>query len=259
MEHVAVETREQVGFVTFGNPQRRNALGVKLLEELAASLERLREERVPVVVLAAAPGSKCWSAGADLAEIERSQHDPLSYDSPLERALRAVETYPGPVIAMVRGGVWGGACDLALTCDMAVGDPTAAFAITPVKVGIPYNASGILHFINRMGLNRAKEMFFTAEPIAARRALEFGLLNHLVPAEELEAFAFQMARHIAGHSALSVAVIKEQFRILSDAHPISPETFERVEELRRKVYESHDYAEGIGAFLEKRPPRFRGD
>jgi len=259
MGFTTTETREQVGLVTFSNPGRRNALCAGLLDELTASLERLRAERVPVVVLAAAAGSKCWSAGVDLAEIEKSQHDPLCYDSPLERALRAVESFPGPVIAMVRGGVWGGACDLALTCDMAVGDPTAAFAITPVKVGIPYNASGILHFINHLGLNRAKEMFFTAEPVDAARALEFGILNHLVPPEQLEEFTFRLARKVTAHSPLSVAVIKEQFRILSGAHPISPETFERVEELRRKVFESHDYGEGIRAFLEKRTPRFRGD
>lgn len=258
MRHVAVAVRGKVGFVTFSNPKRRNALSVRLLTELAEGLARLQARRVPVVVLTAAPGSRCWSAGADLAEIEKSGSDPLSYDSPLERALRAVEAFPGPVIAMVRGGVWGGACDLALTCDMVVGDPSATFAITPVKVGIPYNASGILHFINRLGLNHAKEMFFTAEPIDAHRALLFGILNHLAPADELEAYTLALARKVVRHSALSVAVIKEQFRILSGAHPISPETFERVEELRHTVFKSRDYAEGIRAFLEKRRPRFRG-
>ena len=258
MRHVTVKTRGRVGFVTFSNPKRRNALCAALLGELCDSLERLRRRRVPVVILSAAPGSKVWSAGVDLAEIEKSKHDPLSYGSPLEKALRAVEAYPGPVIAMVRGGVWGGACDLALTCDMIVGDPSCSFAITPVKVGIPYNASGILHFSNQLGLNHAKEMFFTAEPIDAHRALLFGILNHLAPPERLEEYTLSLARKVARHSPLSVAVIKEQFRILSGAHPISPETFERVEELRRTVFESHDYGEGIRAFLEKRPPRFRG-
>jgi len=259
MAFVQVSAEDKIGRITFSNPARRNALSAKLLEELAAGLAQLQASHVPVVILAAAPGAKVWSAGLDLEEIEKSQHDPLSYGSPLETTLRAIESYPGPVIAMMRGGVWGGACDLALTCDMIVGDATAAFAITPVKVGIPYNASGILHFINHLGLNRAKEMFFTAEPVEAQRALEFGILNHLVPAEELEDFVVGLARKIAAHSPLSVAVIKEQFRILSGAHPISPDTFERVEGLRRTVFESHDYAEGLRAFLEKRRPAFRGD
>jgi len=160
---------------------------------------------------------------------------------------------------MVEGGVWGGACDLATICDLAIGCETASFAITPAKLGVPYNCSGILHFLNLVGPRVAREMFFTAEPIKGQRALEVGILNHLVPLAELESFTFAMAGRIAENSPLAVGVCKEQLRILARSHPISPDTFERIQALRRAVFESADYVEGKKAFLEKRKPVFTGD
>jgi len=115
-----------------------------------------------------------------------------------------------------------------------------------------------MHFINRVGLNIAKEMFFTAEPVKAGRAYHFGLLNHLVKSDEIEEFTMKLARTIAGNSPLSIGVIKEQFHILSQANAINPEAFERIQALRRKVYNSKDYEEGIKAFQEKRKPKFKG-
>jgi methylmalonyl-CoA decarboxylase len=102
-------------------------------------------------------------------------------------------------------------------------------------------------------------MFFTAKPITAERAQQVGVLNHLVPFEQLEAFTFEMARTIAALSPLSIAVMKEQVRLLSNARPLSPETFERIQGLRRRVYDSKDYQEGILAFKEKRQPRWTGE
>jgi len=145
---------------------------------------------------------------------------------------------------MVQGSVWGGACDLVMTCDLIIGDDSSAFAITPSKLGIPYNITGILHFM--------------ADLIPAARAEQVGILNHRVPAAELFDFTFKLAKQIESRSALSVQVIKEQFRILAGAHPLSPSVFERIQGLRRKVYDSHDYQEGIRSFLEKRPPQFKG-
>ena len=259
MALILKEIKDGIGSLTLNNPARRNALSLELCDELVAALTDFEAKKIPVIILRAGKDAKVWSAGHDITQLPKVHHDPLAYDSPMETAFRKIQTYPGPVIAMIQGSVWGGATDLAVTCDLAVGDETASFAITPVKMGLPYNASGIMHFINRVGSNIAKEMFFTAEPVKAGRAYHFGILNHLVNSAEIEDFTYKLARTIAGNSPLAVGVIKEQFRILSEAHPISPEAFERIQALRRKVYNSGDYEEGIKAFMEKRKPRFKGE
>ena len=148
---------------------------------------------------------------------------------------------------------------MSFICDLAIGCPSASFAITPAKIGVPYNSTGILHFINVVGPRLAREMFFTAQPINAERALQVGILNHLVSTEELERFTTNMALQIACNSPLAITVIKEQLRLLGNSHPLSPETFERIQGLRRKAYDSFDYLEGKNAFYEKRPPKFKGE
>ena len=102
-------------------------------------------------------------------------------------------------------------------------------------------------------------MAFTARPVSAERAERLGMINHLVPANEPEAFCMAMARDIAANAPLSSSVMKEQLRILAGAHPVSPQGFERVQGLRRLVYDSRDYREGIRAFKEKRRPEFLGE
>jgi methylmalonyl-CoA decarboxylase len=251
--------KEGIGILTLNNAEKRNALGEALVTELILGFSEFRKNKVPVVILRTAEGTKVWSAGHDVKELPRTHRDPLGYFDPLEKLLRTVQQYPNPVIAMVHGSVWGGACDLVMSCDLVVGDETSAFAITPAKIGLPYNVSGVLHFMNRLGLNIAKEMFFTADPIAAERAERVGILNYLVSSSELMKFTMDLAKRIASRSTLSVSIIKEQLRILSGARPISPEQFEHIQGLRRRVYDSHDYEEGITAFLEKRTPVFRGE
>jgi methylmalonyl-CoA decarboxylase len=106
-----------------------------------------------------------------------------------------------------------------LACDLIVAADTATFAVTPAKLGVPYNVSGMLTFLNAAPLRIVKEMIFTARPVDAVRAERFGMINYVLPVAEVEGFAFGFARQIAENAPLSIAVMKEQLRILSGAHP----------------------------------------
>ena len=259
MNLILTDCRDRIGTITFNNTARRNCLSNDVLNQMVGALAEMKRLKVRTLIIRAERGAKVWSAGLDIHDLPDPGHDPLSYSDPLELVLRRIQHFPAPVIAMIEGGVWGGACDLALTCDMAIGCPTASFTMTPARIGVPYNSSGILHFINIVGMRIAREMFFTAQPINAERARAVGILNHLVAVEELEAFTYSVASQIVENSPLSIWVMKEQLRILANSHPLSPETFERIQGLRQQVYESDDYQEGKNAFLEKRKPAFKGD
>ncbi len=259
MTLVLTERRDAVGIVTLNHPLRRNALSRAMVDGIVAALVGFGRERLRAVVLRAAAGSTVWSAGHDVDELPDSGRDPLGWDDPLRQLIREIELCPAPVIAMVEGGVWGGACETVFACDLVIASPDARFAVTPARLGVPYNIGGMLTFLNASNMRIAKEMAFTARPISAERAERLGMINHVVPAGELEAFCMAMAQDIAANAPLSVSVMKEQLRILAGAHPMSPQGFERIQGLRRLVYDSHDYREGIRAFKEKRAPRFLGE
>jgi methylmalonyl-CoA decarboxylase len=241
------------------NPDKRNALTKPLVHELTAALAQFKASRVRVVILRAQPGAAVWSAGHDIDELPAADCDPLGWDDPLCRLVREIEAFEAPVIAMIEGTVWGGACEVAFACDLIVASPATTFAVTPAKLGVPYNVAGMVTFLNAANLRIIKEMTFTAQPVNATRAEQFGIVNHVVPVPELESFTLGLARQIAANAPLSIAVMKEQLRILAGARPMSPQGFERVEGLRRVVYESDDYREGILAFKEKRKPVFKGE
>ena len=247
-----------IGTLTLDHPEKRNALSRQLVDRVVETLSRFSRESVRVVVLRARPGMNVWSSGHDVAELPEGGRDPLGWDDPLRYLVRAIEECPAPVIAMIEGGVWGGACEVAFACDLIIAAPSATFAVTPARLGVPYNVTGMLTFLNACSLRIVKEMAFTAKPISAERAQSLGIINHMVAAERLETFTYELARDIAENAPLSVSVMKEQLRMLAGAHPMSPRRFERVQGLRRIVYDSEDYGEGIRAFKEKRKPKFTG-
>jgi methylmalonyl-CoA decarboxylase len=256
MNFTKTEIRGRVGTIAFDHYCKRNALSRPLINECLNALADFERDNIRAVVLRSAEPQKVWSAGHDVDELPEANRDPLPYDDPLERLLRAVVAFPAPVITMVQGSAWGGACDLVMACDMAFGDETCAFAITPAKLGLPYNVGGILHFMNRLPLNVVTEMFCSAVPIAAERAHRLGIINELIPAADLEERVYKLAGLIATRSSAAISTFKASARALAEARPISPETFQHIQGLRRHAYFGPDYNEGVRAFVEKRTPKF---
>ncbi len=255
---VTVTEQDAINTLTLNDPAKRNALSSNLINELVAGFDMLREKGARVVILRATPGARTFSAGHDVRELPTNGRDPLTYNDPLRQVIRVIQRFPSPVIALVEGGVWGGACEVVMSCDIVVAAETATFAVTPAKVGVPYNIGGTLNLMQSVSLPVIKELLFRAKPITAARACEIGIVNHVVPFAELDTRVAEMCEDILRNSPLVIALMKEQLQVLAAASPLSPATFERIQGMRREIYDSEDYQEGIRAFFEKRPPKFTG-
>lgn len=254
---VISKTEDSIGTILL-NHGKVNILSRQFIEDICAALEQMKSDSLQVVILRAAKGARVFSAGHDVRELPTNGRDPLTYNDPLRHVVRTIESHPAPIIAMVEGSVWGGACELVMGCDLVIAASDATFALTPARLGIPYNLSGTLNFLKVAGMHIIKEMLFTAEPMSAQRLAAAGVINHVVPRQELETFTMHLARRITETSPLVHRILKEELRVLGNAHPLTPEAYERIQSFRREVYDSSDYQEGIRAFFEKRKPVFRG-
>lgn len=235
MALIKTSLADGIGTLAFDNYAHRNALSAAMIAELLAAFAEMRDV-ARVVILRSVARNPVWSAGHDLHELAPAGRDPLGWHDPLEQLLRAIGDFPAPVIAMIDGSVWGGACDLVLDCDIALGDETASFSFVPAKLGLAYNLSGVQRFVTRLPPNVAMEMVCTAEPVDAQRALRVNLLNQLVPAAELERQAYSMATTIAGRHREAVAAFKAQARLVMATLAANPERLEYLEAIRQAAY-----------------------
>jgi methylmalonyl-CoA decarboxylase len=258
-ELVSTVIKENIGIAVINDPHKANCLSSVVLSGLLRAFDAFEQQNVRVAIIRAYPGAKIWSAGHDLREIHPDGSDPLPYDEPFEQVLHRVIAFPSPVIGMIEGSVWGGACDLAMTCDILVGTPTSSFAITPAKIGIAYNTAGLNHFVGVVPTHIVKEMLFTGNPISAQDAYRLGLLNRLVEADQLETITMEISRTIAARAPLVVRLLKKEMRKLTAGKGLTSDEFEDLQSSRRQTYRSQDFKEGVKAFFEKRPPAFTGE
>ena len=249
----------QDGAVTILSMQdvaKRNVLSAAMIAGLAQGIQLL-PSTTRVVVLRAAPECPVWCAGFDIGALGPGV-DPLAPDAPLMQLFHTVRDCPVPVVAMVRGGCWGGGADLALRCDLLIADTTCTLAFTPGRIGLPYDTDGLRHVLHRAGLALAMEMFVTGQPVDAARALQAGLINQVTDPDALEATTMGLARQIAALAPLSVQSAKAQLRALARATVVPPDVQAVLDEGRARALGSDDYRAGVAGFLARRPVEFRG-
>ena len=248
----------RVGQLRLTHVDKLNVMGGKLIDQFVAGLESLKQDGARVIIVCTVPGIKVWSAGYDVHELPPHAQDPLEFHEPLRRAVRAMQDSSLPIIMQIEGTVWGGACEWVLAADIVIASESACFSFTPSRLGLPYNPSGLMNLLNVIPLHILKEMFYRAQPIPATRLAGYGVVNHIVPAEDLTSFTRQIATEITMTAPLANAVFKEQLTSICNAIPLTSNEFERIEASRRVVYCSDDYLEGLCAIKEKRTPKFKG-
>jgi enoyl-CoA hydratase len=255
-ETLLLERRGRVAIITINRPEKLNALNIKTREEGAALIEELRSDDSVGVVVITGAGEKAFVAGADIAEFA-GRTAMMQRDVMVSRSLfNAIDSFPKPVIAMINGYCLGGGCELALACDIRIASENASFGQPEIKLGIIPGGGGTQRLTRLVGEGKAMEMILTGEIIDAGTAFAIGLVNHVVPLDQLEAKTLEIASRIAEKSPIAVSLAKEAVKIASRSN--LDEGLRREVDLFALCFSSEDKDEGVSAFLEKRKPVFKG-
>ena len=259
-EEVLVERQDGVATVTFNRPDQRNAISYdnwRQLNRIADELER--DDDVKVVILTGA-GEKAFSAGADIKDFELYRNDSesaKSYAAAFDGAMDAVEALSKPTISMIKGFCVGGGCELTMATDIRVAADNSRFAIPVARLGILVGYREMRRLVNLVGPGNASYILLSARLLDTDEALRVGLVDRVLPLDEIQEYTYKLAEEMVPLAPLSQQRNK---RILQTVlrNPSLEGLSADEEHLPFANFDSEDFQEGRSAFLERRPPEFKG-
>lgn len=260
-ETIEVKVQDAVGVVTLNRPASLNALTSEVGEEFIAAVREVQSSGARAVVLTGAGRAFC--AGGDLREMqkiaEREGKVEAFFDEPLQllnECILTIRRAPLPFIAAVNGAASGGGCNLALACDLVIAGESARFNQAFIKIGLVPDCGGTFILPRLVGWKRAAELMMTGDVVSAARALEIGMINEVVPDEDLLARAMAMAGRLAHAPTAAIGRIKELMEASATNDYGGQLELERKAQIQSGL--TKDFREGVAAFIEKRPPKFSG-
>jgi len=250
---------EGVGVVTFNNPEKRDATSLEMWEGLGQALTELRDDPAVRVVVLVGAGDKAFVSGADISQFEKTRHnaaasEEYSKKSEAQRAL--LGNYPKPTIACIRGFCLGGGMQVAMLTDIRIAAEDSQFGIPAAKLGIAYGYDGLRNLVSLVGPSQARLIMYTGNRIASAEALRIGLVDRVVPTNELWGTTMEIATTISGNAPLAVKAAKITIaQVLKDP---ADRDMAAVKQISTDCMDSTDFREGRQAFMEKRKPQFKG-
>ena len=256
-ETVLVEKRGNVGILTINRPDKLNALNAKVHAEGVSAVKELAADKDIRVVFIKGAGEKSFVAGADIAEF--AGKTPVEQRTTMNREslFTVLDSFPKPIIAMINGFCLGGGNELAMACDLRTASEKSRFGQPEINLGIIPGGGGTQRLTNLIGESKAMEIMLTGEMIDAPTAFNYGLVNYVYPAEELETKTMELANKIAEKSPVALQMVKEAVKFAAKSN--LDEGLRREIDLFALCFSTADKEEGVSAFLEKRKPVFTGE
>ncbi|HEV8635961.1 MAG TPA: enoyl-CoA hydratase-related protein [Chloroflexota bacterium] len=257
---VYAERSGRVGTIVLNQPRRRNALSLEMWERIPGLVEELTADRSIRAIVVRGAGRDAFSAGADITEFEEKRSTPekaIAYSERTHRAFDALAGCRKPTIAMIYGFCFGGGFELALCADVRVAGESAQFGITPARLGISLGWSDLRNLLWLAGPANAKEILLTAGRFSATRIREMGLVNVVVPDDDVEGEVIRLADEVSEVSPASIRWLKEAIEIVMRDPGIT--TVPNPSEKAAGLFGGPDFQEGVRSFLEKRKPNFTGE